>query len=77
MRRRDEAGGKTVKPQRHKALKGGNAPKKQRRSSLAAGKETNIARLTGELNEALQQQTALSEVLRLMQSFTYQPHRPI
>jgi GAF domain-containing protein len=67
MLRRDKAGGKAVKTQRLKTLKRRSAPKAaRRRSSLIAGKETNVARLTRELEEALQQQTATSEVLSII-----------
>ena len=67
MRRRDKTGGKAAKTQRPKTLKRRNAPKAaRRRSSLAAGKETNVARLTRELNEAREQQTATSEVLKVI-----------
>jgi len=49
MRRRDKAGGKAAKTQRRKTLKRRNAPKTARRhSALAAGKETNTARLARE-----------------------------
>ena len=63
MRRRDKAGGKAAKTQRPKTLKRRNAPKTARRhSALAAGKETNTARLARERDEALDQLAATSEV---------------
>ena len=67
MRRPDKTGGKAAKAQRRKTLKRRNAPKAaQRGSSLVASNETNVARLTRELEEALQQQTATSEVLSII-----------
>jgi class 3 adenylate cyclase len=67
MRRRDKTGGKAAKTQRPKTLKRRIAPKAaHRRSSLFSGKETNVARLTRERDEALEQQTATSEVLRVI-----------
>src|SRR5450759_1500697 len=69
MRRRDKAGGKAAKPQRRKTLKRRNAPKTARRhSALAAGKETNTARLARERDEALDQLAATSEVLKVISS---------
>jgi two-component system, NtrC family, sensor kinase len=67
MRRRSKAGGKAVKMQRRKTLRRRNAPKPAQRGSYpGAGKETNVARLTRALEEALQQQTATSEVLSII-----------
>ena len=69
MRRRSRAGGEPAKAQRRKtgARKSRITPKAVRpRSSSAAREETEVERLTRELNEALEQQTAMSEVLRVI-----------
>jgi hypothetical protein len=76
MRRRSRAGGEPIKTRRSKTvtLKRRNAPKAARpHSSSATGQETEVVRLTRERNEALEQlsealkqQTAASEVLRLI-----------
>ena len=67
MRRRDKTGGKAAKTQRPKTLKRRNATKPARRPTcLATGEETNAARLTRELQEAREQQTATSEVLKVI-----------
>ena len=68
MRRRSRAGGEPAKTRRRKTvtLKRRNAPKAAVRRSLPAGQETEVARLTSELNEALEEKTAISDVLRLV-----------
>ena len=64
MRRRDKA----VKTRRHKTLTRRADPKAARRNSVAAGKETNVARLTRELKEAREQQTGTFKVLQVISS---------
>ena len=69
MRRCDKVGGKSAQTQvpSNSRLKPINAPKAQsRRSSITAGKETNVAQLTRDLIEAREQQTATSEVLKVI-----------
>ena len=71
MRRRSRAGGEPAKVQRRKtvARKSGVTSKAaDPKSSSAAREETKVTRLTRELNEAFQQQTATSEVLKVISS---------
>ena len=71
MRRRSTAGGEPVKTRRRKAvtLKRHNAPKAAvRRSSSAADKETKVALFKRERDEALEQLSAASEVLKVISS---------
>jgi len=68
MRRR-KAGGKEGKAQRPNTLKRHNAPKTARhRNFSAASPQQQISTLTRELKEALEQQTATSEVLKVVSS---------
>ena len=68
MRRRSRAGGKSVKTRRRKtaARKRGNAPEVARHRSPPAGQETEVVRLTRERDEALEQQRATAEVLKII-----------
>ena len=63
MQRRDKAGGKKAKTQRHKTLKRPNAP-----NSVAPDEVTNVTRLTRERDEAREQQTATAEILRVIRA---------
>jgi class 3 adenylate cyclase len=66
--RRHRRGGKAIRGQRRKTLTHRKATKTGRRRSFAAGKETNVARLTRERDEALERQIATSEVLKVISS---------
>src|SRR6516165_4366326 len=69
MRRRSRAGGERAKSQRHKAVtpKRRSAPESVgARGSSVAGRETEVARLTRERDEAREQQAATAEILSLI-----------
>ena len=65
MRRRSSAGGEPIKARRRKAvaLKRRNGPKTHHRSSSITSLEPKVTRLTRDLNDAREQQSALAEVL--------------
>jgi signal transduction histidine kinase len=61
MRRRSRAGGERTKSQRHKAV-----TPKRRSAPESVGQETELARRTRERDEALEQFSATSEVLKVI-----------
>ena len=67
MSQRDKAGGKGVKTQRRRALKRRNTPKVGHTPPTADANQ-KIELLERRLNEALEQQTATSEVLQVISS---------
>ncbi len=71
MKKRSKTGSKPAKARPRKASKpkGRSAPKPSSDRGAAPARETEVARLARELNEARQQQTATSGVLQAISSF--------
>ena len=68
MSRHSSAGGQPVKTRTRKTVKRRTASKDVRQPSASAGKETEVARLTRERDEALEREKATAEVLRVISS---------
>ena len=75
MKRRSRAGGKSSRARSRKALTPKRRDASKTASSSAPIQDAEVARLTRELNEALEQQAATSEVLGVISAFSSELQR--
>ena len=75
MKRRSKAGGKSSRARSRKALTPKLRDASKTASSSAPIQHAEVARLTRELNEALEQQAATSEVLGVISAFSSELQR--
>ena len=68
MKKRSKAGARPAKARPRKALepKGRSAPKALSHRGAASARETDVARLTRELNDLLKRETATADVLKVI-----------
>jgi hypothetical protein len=66
MRRRSRAGGESAEAQRRKTATRKRRISRKARLPSAAREETELARVIRERDEALEQQTAISDILRVI-----------
>ena len=75
MRRREKTGGKALKAQRRQTVRRPQCAKGRTPSRSATAKETSVAQLRRERDEALERETATADILRGSQAHRETPSR--